>query len=286
MNPSLHPSLLLLHGGSFSWTTFSLHPSTVAGTIVFTGLYLWGIGPARRRWQLSPLAPETWRIWSFLSASALLLVTLNGPLHDLSDSYLFSAHMVQHLLLTLVIPPLWLLGCPAWLLRPLFRSPAVRATARFLTHPVVAFLVYNAVFIGWHVPSFYEAALEHHGIHIVEHLMFMAAAVILWWPAVDPLAELSRMGPPMRLVYLFAVGIPMNVVAALITLSDSVLYPWYAVQPRVLGLSPIADQQLGGLIMWVPGGLSWWVSISIIYFRWAQREERIEEAARHGAVTA
>ncbi len=283
--PSLHPVLALLHAGSFSWTTFSVHPSTVAGTILFTGLYLWGIGPARRRWALAPLPPETWRVWSFLTGSALLLITLNGPLHDLSDSYLFSAHMVQHLILTLVIPPLWLLGCPAWLLRPLIRPRAVRATARFLTHPVVAFLVYNAIFIGWHIPGYYEAALEHHGVHILEHLMFIAAAVVLWWPAVDPLPELSRMGPPMRLVYLFAVGIPMNVVAALITLSDSILYPWYAVQPRVLGLSPIADQQLGGLIMWVPGGLSWWVAISIIYFRWAQREEAIEEAARHGAVT-
>ncbi len=281
MVASLHPALaLLLHGGSFSWTHFSVHPSTVIGTVLFTGLYLWGIEPARRRWQLSPVGPESWRIWSFLSGSALLLVTLNGPLHDLSDSYLFSAHMVQHLILTLLIPPLWLMGCPDWLLRPLLRPGWLRATARFLTHPVVAFLVYNVVFIGWHVPTFYELALEHHGWHIVEHLMFIATAVILWWPAVDPLRELSRMGPPLRLVYLFAVGVPMSVVAALITLSDSVLYPWYAVQPRVLGLSPLDDQQLGGLIMWVPGGLSWWVAISIIYFRWAAREEKIEELAR------
>ncbi len=278
---------LLLHGGSFSWTSASVHPSTVIGTVVFTGLYLWGIGPARRRWQLSPLGAPAWRVWCFLTASALLLVTLNGPLHDLSDSYLFSAHMVQHLVLTLLIPPLWLLGLPDWLVRAAIRPRGVRGVARTLTQPLLAFGVYNVVFIAWHVPGIYEAALEHHGLHIVEHLMFIAAAVMLWWPAVDPSPELSRMGPPMRLFYLFAVGIPMSVVAALVTMSDSVLYAWYAVQPRVPGLlnmSPIDDQRLGGLIMWVPGGLSWWVAISVIFFRWARREERIEEEARTAPV--
>ncbi len=277
----VHPALaLLLHGGSFSWTHFSVHPSTVLGTALFTGLYFWAVGPARERWQLAPEPAPTWRRLSFLSGSVLLLLTLNGPLHDLSDGYLFSAHMVQHLILTLLIPPLWLMGLPEWLVRAAIRRPGVYALARTLTHPGLTFVVYNAVFIGWHVPVVYEAALEHHGLHILQHIMFIASAVMLWWPAVDPSPELSRMGPPMRLFYLFAVGIPMSVVAALITLSSDVLYPWYAVQPRVLGLSPLDDQQLGGLIMWVPGGLSWWVAISIIYLRWAQREERDEELAR------
>ena len=287
MLPSLHPALALLHGGSFSWASFSVHPSTVIGTLLFTGAYLWGIGPARRRWQLSPVGAPTWRVWCFLTASSLLLITLNGPLHDLSDSYLFSAHMVQHLVLTLIIPPLWLLGLPDWLIRPVLRWPGVRPVARALTSPMVAFAVYNVVFVGWHMPTIYEAALEHHGVHILEHLMFIASAVMLWWPAVDPSPELSRIGPPLRLFYLFAVGIPMSVVAALITMSDSVLYPWYAVQPRIpgaLNMTPLDDQRLGGLLMWVPGGFSWWVAISIIYFRWARREEAIEEAARTAPV--
>lgn len=278
-------ALLLMHAGGFSWTDLSVHLSTVIGTALFTGAYLWGIGPARVRWALSPVAAEPWRIWSFLTGSALLLATLNGPLHDLADSYLFSAHMVQHLVLTLIIPPLWLLGIPEWLIRAAIRPAPVRAAARWLTHPLIAFGVYNLVVIGWHLPVFYEAALERHGLHILEHLMFIATAVMLWWPAVDPSPELSRMGPPMRLFYLFAVGIPMSVVAALITMSDSVLYPWYAVQPRIPGLlnmTPLDDQRLGGLMMWVPGGLSWWVAISIIFFRWARREEAIEAEARQG----
>lgn len=276
---------LILHGGSFAWTDVSIHLSTVVGTVALTGLYLWGIGPARRWWRLSPEPARTGQVASFLAGSLLLLLTLNGPLHDLSDSYLFSAHMTQHLLLTLVLPPLWLAGIPDWLVRPIIRPRGVRAVARGLTHPLLTFGVYNVVVIGWHVPAIYELALEHHALHIVQHLMFIAAAVMLWWPAVDPSPELSRMGPPMRLFYLFAVGIPMSVVAALITMSDSVLYPWYAVQPRVpgiLNMTALEDQRLGGLLMWVPGGLSWWVAISIIYFRWARREEAIEEAARHG----
>ncbi len=278
-------SLALLHTGSFSWTAFSVHPSTVIGTVLFTGAYLWGIGPARVRWGLSPVAVRPWRVWSFLMGSALLLATLNGPLHDLADDYLFSAHMVQHLVLTLVIPPLWLLGIPDWLVRAALRARAVRSVARVLTHPLVAFSAYNIIIVLWHMPVFYESALEHHNLHILEHLMFIATAVMLWWPAVDPSPELSRMGPPMRLFYLFAAGIPMSVVAALVTMGDSVLYPWYAVQPRIpgiLNMTPLDDQRLGGLMMWVPGGFSWWVAISIIFFRWARREEAIEEAARHG----
>ena len=278
-------ALALLHTGGFSWTSFSVHLSTLVGTVLFTGAYLWAVGPARVRWGLSAVAPEPWRIWSFLTGSALLLATLNGPLHDLADDYLFSAHMVQHLVLTLIIPPLWLLGIPDWLVRAALRWRPVRVTGRALTHPLLAFAVYNVVVIGWHLPVLYESALEHHGLHILEHLMFIAASVMLWWPAVDPSRELSRMGPPMRLFYLFAVGIPMSVVAALITMSDDVLYPWYAVQPRIpgiLNMTPLDDQRLGGLMMWVPGGLSWWVAISIIFFRWARREEVIEEAARRG----
>ncbi len=278
-------SLALLHTGSFAWGAFSVHPSTVIGTVLFTAAYLWAVGPARVRWGLSPVAAEPWRIWSFLTGSALLLATLNGPLHDLADDYLFSAHMVQHLVLTLIIPPLWLVGIPDWLVRAALRVRGVRPVARALTHPLIAFGAYNIVIVLWHMPVFYESALEHHNLHILEHLMFIATAVMLWWPAVDPAPELSRMGPPMRLFYLFAVGIPMSVVAALITMSDDVLYPWYAVQPRIpgiLNMTPLDDQRLGGLMMWVPGGFSWWVAISIIFFRWARREEAIEEEARRG----
>lgn len=270
---------LLLHGGDFSWTKFDVHWSTLIGTALFTGAYLRAVGPLRaRHGRARTISP--WRVASFLAGSVILVLSLNGPLHDLGDNFLFSAHMVQHLLLTLVVPPLWLIGTPDWLYRPLLERPAVRSAARVLTQPLVAFAIYNVIFAAWHVPRMYELALEHHAVHIVQHLLFIASAVLLWWPAVDPVPELSRMGPPLRLLYLFAIGVPMSVISALISLSGTILYPWYSVQPRVLGISPMDDQQLGGLIMWIPGGLVPWIAISIVFFRWANREEKEEEQQR------
>jgi putative membrane protein len=147
---------------------------------------------------------------------------------------------------------------------------------RFATSPLVAFGIYNVVFAGWHMPVFYNYALEHHSVHIVQHLMFMAAAVLMWWPVIDPLPELARLTPPTRMLYLFALGIPMSIVSALITLSENVLYPWYAAAPRLFALTALDDQQMGGLIMWVPGMMVYWAAITILFFRWSSREESEE----------
>ncbi|NLG62345.1 MAG: cytochrome c oxidase assembly protein, partial [Candidatus Cloacimonetes bacterium] len=151
----------------------------------------------------------------------------------------------------------------------------LRAAAAFLVHPLVAFAIYNVVFTGWHFPRFYNWALEDHNVHIVQHLMFMAAAVIMWWPVVNPVPELRPTATPIRLLYLFALGIPMSIVSAIITLSNVVLYPFYEAAPRVFeSLGALEDQQLGGLIMWVPGAIVFWGAISIVFLRWAKREER------------
>ena len=124
------------------------------------------------------------------------------------------------------------------------------------------------------LPQFYEAALQHHPLHIVQHLAFLATAVIMWWPVLSPLPELPRASYGTQLLYLFALGLPMSLAGALITLADGVLYPFYVSAPRVWGLTPAADQQLGGLLMWVVGTIYLWVAASVVWFRWAAREER------------
>lgn len=263
----------------FSWTTFSVHPSTLIGCLLLAGLYLWGIGPLRRRKGWAERA-SVGRAITFMSGIAVLFLSLNGPIHDLSDNFLFSAHMVQHMLLTLAVPPLLLAGTPAWLLRPMLRNPVVAWLARVSTMPLVAFAIYNVVFAGWHVPVLYNWALLDHNVHIVQHLTFIASSILLWWPIAGPLPELGRSPGPMQVIYLFAFGVPMSVVAALITLSSEVLYPFYETAPRVWNLSPLDDQQLGGLIMWIPGGVVVWVAITVVFFRWANREEKLEARAR------
>ena len=269
-------SLALLHGdGDFSWGRFPVHTSVLIGCLALIAGYLYAIGPLRRKHGLAERADHVQTAF-FLSGILILFMSLNGPIHELSDFYLFSAHMVQHLLLTLIMPPLLLIGLPAWLVQPLLRSRAFAATARTLTSPLVAFAIYNVVFAGWHLPTFYNWALENHNVHIVQHLMFIGAAVLVWWPVVEPVPELERMASPVRMLYLFALGVPMSVVSALITLSDSVLYGWYAEAPRIFSLSALDDQQMGGLIMWVPGMMVYWVAITILFFRWSRREEREE----------
>jgi putative membrane protein len=254
----------------YEWS-WSLHPSVLLGTGLLGALYFYGIGPLRRRLGLGP-PPAPWQVASFCAALLVLLVSLNGPVHDLSDYYLFSIHMVQHLLLTLVFPPLLIAGLPGWLLRPLLVRRGVLPVARFLTRPWVAAVLFSASIAVWHLGNFYDLMMRNHEVHIATHLMFMVTAILLWWPVMSPLPELPRLAPGLAMLYLFLVGIPMQVVGALITFADDVLYPWYIAAPRTWGLSPLDDQQLGGLLMWVPGNLYMFAAIGVLFFKWARDE--------------
>src|SRR6266498_960135 len=224
---------------------------------------------------------------AFAGALLVLFCALNGPLHNLSDSYLFSAHMTQHLVLTLLFPPLLLYGTPPWVARTILKPAWVTALARAVTRPVPAAALFTTPIVLWHIPRFYEAALRHHNLHILQHLVFLATAVLMWWPVLSPVPELPRIPHLLQMLYLFLLGIPMSVTGALITLSDAVLYPFYAAAPvpRVGGLSPLEDQQIGGLLMWVLGGLMLWIVMSVVWFRysvWDQRtdaESGVPEAA-------
>jgi putative membrane protein len=132
----------------------------------------------------------------------------------------------------------------------------------------VCFATFNLVVALWHLPMFYNAAVDSHPIHIVQHLMFMVSAVMLWWPVLSQLPELPRLSYPMQMLYLFLTTLPMAVVAVLITYSQNLLYPGYSSAPRILGITPMEDQLIGGLIMWIPGGLVFIGVISVIFFRW------------------
>ena len=246
-----------------AWRHWDLHPSVMIGLALLGGLYVfWGGLAAPRR-----------RVASFVAALVVLGLALNGPLHNLSDSYLFSAHMLQHLVLTLAFPPLLLYGTPAWVVRPLLRPGWLLAFARWATRPLAAGILFSVPITLWHFPRFYEAALEHHPLHIVQHLVFIATAVIMWWPILAPVPELPRASYPTQLVYLFLLGLPMSLAGAMITLAGTVLYPFYATAPRVWGLTPLVDQQLGGLLMWVVGTMYLWVAGGVVWFRWSAREE-------------
>ena len=261
----------LLHGETFAWNEWRVYPSFMVGWLLLVGSYFLCIGPLRGRFPGS--RPATLRqVASFSAAVAAMFLALQGPLHELSDYFLFSAHMVQHLVLILLMPPLLLAGIPDWMLRPLLRPRPLMKLARLLTLPLVAFALNNVIFLAWHFPGPYDLMMRDHAVHVGMHLTIMVTGTIMWWPVMSPLRELPRIAEPLQMVYLFLVGIPMMISAAFITFSGSALYAWYVEAPRIFSLSPLDDQRLGGVIMWVPGGLVLWIAITAVYFRWTQRE--------------
>ncbi len=252
---------------------WDFHPSVVIGVVLLGAVYFYCIGPLRRRKDLGPPA-RPWRPVCFVLGLGVMLASLNGPIHDLSDSYLFSVHMAQHLLLTMVLPPLLIAGTPGWLIDAAARPPWLRGLGRLLTHPVVAGVLFSAVLLVWHTVDAYDLMMRNHNVHVVTHLMFMVTAVLLWWPVTSASTVLPRLGSGMGMLYLFLVQLPMQLLGAIITFADVPLYPWYAAAPRTWGLSVLDDQKLGGLLMWIPGNLWIWGAMSVLFFQWAKRERQ------------
>jgi putative membrane protein len=244
------------------------------GCGLLAALYLLAITRWRRRLGGATEPFERWRVASFLSGLFVVVISLNGPLHDLSDRYLFSTHMAQHLLLAQIFPPLFLLGLPGWLVRGLLEPRLVRAAWARLAGVPTGFVLYTTIFSLWHVPGLYELMMRVHNIHIVMHLMVMATAVLMWWPIIGAEGIPRPLSDGARLLYLFLLGIPMMAVAAFVTLADHPLYDWYVLAPRPWGMTALEDQKLGGLLMWVPGGMFWWGVMTIVWFRWAARDAR------------
>lgn len=242
-----------------------------------------GVGALGGAWAGAWLArgerPRRSELAAFTGGLVSVLAVLTGPIHDLSDHYLFSAHMVQHLVLTMGVPPLLLAGTPGWMVDAILERLRVGRIAFWMTRPVLALAAYSAVLVTWHLPGPFGLALDIHAWHVVEHLMLMGAATLAWWPV----AYRSRVAPAVhygaQILYLFALGLPMTMVAAMITGAETLLYPFYAAAPRVVDLTPLADQRLGGVIMWVPAGVVPIVAFTIVFFRWAAAEPDHDEVA-------
>jgi len=265
------PALLtLLHpAAQLGLTRFTVHWSTVLGLLALAALYEW-----RARRAPAGTDPLTsGRRALFVSGLVAIFLALNGWLHDLSDYYLFTAHMVQHLVLTFVAIPFLIMGTPGWMLRPLLQVRGLGPVLRWTTHPFRCFAIFNVIVAAWHLPVLYNQAMASHEVHIVQHLMFMVGATLMWWPVLSPLPELPRLSYPLQMLYLFLMSIPMSVVAVYIVYADEILYPAYAAAPRIMALSPMQDQLLGGLVMWIPGGLFFYAILSVVFFKWQARND-------------
>jgi cytochrome c oxidase assembly factor CtaG len=258
-------------GLDFWLTQWNWEPSILIGTVLITGLYLYAIGPLRKRYF--PEEPvKTGQTVSFLLGIFFMFLSLVSPLDELGDSYLFSAHMVQHLVLTMIGPPLLVIGTPGWFIKPLVRNKIAFRVAKALTYPAVAFVLYNVDFWLWHAPPLYNATLENQNIHILEHLTFIVFGILNWWPMFSQSKDLPRLSIGGQVLYLFLSGMPSVLLGAGLTFSPP-LYTPYIAAPRVWGISAATDQQLGGLIMWVPVSISYIVVMSVLFIRWMQQQE-------------
>jgi putative membrane protein len=253
--------------------SFQPAPSVLVGLAALAGLYGLCTGRYRDRFA-GATPPSRWQVLSFSAGILVMLIALASPLDTLADDYLFTAHMLQHLLLVLGAAPLLLGGTPGWLLRDLLQALHLEGFARWARHPLVAYFGFNLVFSLAHLPSLYELALQSEPLHALEHLVFLAAAVVMWLPILSPLRDVVPRYPPLgQVLYLFLQTVPASLVGALLSATASPYYPTYIQAPRIVPLSPIEDQQLGGLLMWVGSGIYFLIATGVVFFAWASREE-------------
>jgi putative membrane protein len=255
---------------------WNFEPTVVLGIALVCAVYSLGVHPWRERFPDSQPVSRL-QIACFTLAMLTLVVALLSPIDALADRSLLLMHMVQHLLLTLVMPPLLLLSLPAWMVRPLLRVPFALPLLRRATAPLFAYVLFNGMFASWHVPAFYDLTLRDQTWHIIEHLLFMATAILAWWPIVGPLPELPRPPYPAQVLYLFLQSVIPTVLGGIITFAPDVLYPTYAAAPRVWGLDAAEDQQWGGLIMWIPGALIYLLALTVVFFVWFEGQEKAGE---------
>jgi cytochrome c oxidase assembly factor CtaG len=215
-----------------------------------------------------------------------LFVALISPLNRLGAA-LVSAHMVQHLVLVLIAGPLLVLGAPLvpllWALpKPMRRALggwwkqawALRRAWYAMSRPVVVWLLHAAAMWVWHLPGLYQAALVSEFVHAAEHGCFFGTA-LLFWRTIVPAGKSGRLSYGTRVLYVFATGMQSSVLGALLTFAPTPWYPAYVARVAAWGLTPIEDQQLAGLIMWVPGGLVYLHVAALLFLAWVQAEERL-----------
>lgn len=208
-----------------------------------------------------------------------IYLAVASPIDRIGEEYLFSMHMVQHNLFMYLTTRLLLAGIPEWLAEFWLQKMGTWAQKayRFVAHPIMACILFNVVFTLWHIPFLYDWALQDRMVHNLEHATMIITAMILWLPLWSPLKALRPIYP-VQMLYLVGVAIGQLPVFAYVTFSSQVLYPTYAMAPRLTPLTAIADQQLGGVIMKIVGMFFLLITFSMIFMNWYKSEQARDEA--------
>jgi cytochrome c oxidase assembly factor CtaG len=276
--------------------SWSFDPAVVLGLALAALLYAAGLRRLRTRSRV-PIVPP-WRLWCWFLGLAVVALALLSPIGTFGAA-LFFVHMIEHLLLLLVAPPLLWLGAPLLPLLWAFPRQERRALGRLFRedHPVhrlfhlltdawVTSLLFFVAVALWHLPRFYDAAQGVTAVHGLEHGVFFGAAMLYWWPVIHPTGGRRRLGYGMSLLYLFAANVEGIIIGAPLTFATHVVYAYYADVPRVTSLTALDDQELGGLIMWVPTSLYWLGALVAVLIRWFSQEQHLQSQLKRPAPSA
>jgi putative membrane protein len=260
-----------------TFTDWALEPAIVAPLLLAAAWYVAGV---RALWSgHERRVVDSREVASFAVGCGVVAIALLSPLHEASER-LFSAHMIQHELLMVVAAPLLILGRPAvvmlWAIPPRGRvrvgrvvsTPAWRTLWHAVSRPMNAWLIHAIVIWGWHLPVLFQAALRSDATHTLQHLSFVGSALLFWWAIFHPRRQ-AALG--LSVLYLFTTAVHTAVLGALITFARAPWYPAY-VAPG-LGLGPLEDQQLAGLVMWIPASLAYLIAALVIVRRWLRESE-------------
>jgi cytochrome c oxidase assembly factor CtaG len=270
-----------------------LHWTFSPAILVPIGAYAWFWG--RRflevRRMSGPRGAGVRQLIAFAGAIVALLIALVSPVDRLGEDYLFSAHMVQHLLLGDIAPLLILLSLSRVMMRPLTRRlQSVERALGPLAHPATALILWLALVYLWHIPALYNAALEHAAVHAVQHVSFFTAGVLVWWPLIQPVPMRHRLGGMWTFGYIGTAKAGLAALGLYLTWTGTVAYSYYEHVPRIWGLSAVTDQNVGGAIMMIEQSVLLVTVLAILFGRMlAQseqdelRRERLEERSAAAA---
>jgi putative membrane protein len=263
------------------WSAWTFEPAVVVLLLVSGGAYARGVA---RVWAASKTGSgiQVWRVLCFGVGWFALLIALVSPLHALG-SELFSAHMTQHEVLISIAAPLLILGRPIvpflWALPKgcrcslgeLARTRGIGSVWNVLTRPSVAFGLHAIALWTWHLPGPYQATLTNDFLHSLQHTSFIFTALLFWWTILG--ANRGELARGRAILYLFLTALQTGALGALLTFAPSLWYPAYATTTGAWGLSPLDDQQLGGLIMWIPGSIAYLIAALVLFAEWLGESE-------------
>ena len=273
--PAGVPPMILATAGPWTWKP---HPEVWLLVVAIVALGWWAvrvIGPKVVP-AGQPVVTATQRR-TFGLAVVLLLVAADWPMHDIAEDHLYSVHMVQHLLITFIVPPLFLLATPAWLVRLLVLEGDLGSRVlRRLTHPVVAGVIFNALAALTHWSGIIRLSAESGGFHYAAHVTMFVSALLMWMPVASPLHEL-RLSPPGQMVYLFLMSVIPTIPAAWLTFADGTVYSNYDDGYELWSISVRSDQQAAGLIMKLLGGGYLWTIIIVKFFAFSHQHRSTQQ---------